>query len=414
MFIGIDDTDSEQGLCTTYLAAVMMERLSRLGDIKGFPKLVRLNPCIQFKTRGNAAVAFEFETDRIEQTREIALQTLYEFSDLSGNNTNPGLVIAEDVSPDIEKFYEKAIKDILSIGDALKILKMKNIWHRGLKNGRGLIGALAAIGAELNDFTYELIVYRQRNRWGKPRQIDSQSVWRADAMTYPQTWDTVDYQNHRIVFAPNSADPVLFGIRGGFVEAIQKAFQVIESEPPERRLLYKTNQGTDAHIIDGKISIVKDDHSYRLLGVVIDDPRVIDGGHIFFKITDGSTLQCSAFEPTKNFRKIVKKLIPGDIVEVYGAVRAGTLNLEKIQVLNLVEQVKYRAPICPSCSRRMESSGKIQGYRCRQCKTKIETREHIILPRNMEKGFYEVPPSARRHLSKPLVRMNNDIVHPSR
>jgi len=414
MFIGIDDTDSEQGFCTTYLAAVMIERLSRLGDLKGFPKLVRLNPCIQFKTRGNAAIAFEFETDRAEQTREIALQTLYEFSDLSGKNTNPGLVIAEDVSSDIEKFYEKATKDILSIDDALKILQMKNIWHRGLKNGRGLIGALAAIGADLDDFTYELVVYRRRNRWGKPRQIDSQSVWHADALTYPHTWDTVDYQNHRIVFAPNSADPVLFGIRGGYVGAILKAFQMIQSEPPECKVLYKTNQGTDAHIIEGKISMVEDDRSYRLLGTVMDGPHVIEGGHVFFKIHNGSTLECSAFEPTKNFRKIIKKLVPGDIVEVYGAVRSGTLNLEKIQVLSLVEHGKYHAPLCPSCSGRMESSGKNQGYRCRRCKTKIETREHMILHRDLEKGFYEVPPSARRHLSKPLVRMNNEIVHPSR
>ena len=31
MFIGIDDTDSEKGLCTTYLAAVLMERLAAFG-----------------------------------------------------------------------------------------------------------------------------------------------------------------------------------------------------------------------------------------------------------------------------------------------------------------------------------------------------------------------------------------------
>ena len=47
-----------KGLCTTYLAAVLMERLS-LWEIRGLPKLIRLNPCAQFKTRGNAALAFE-------------------------------------------------------------------------------------------------------------------------------------------------------------------------------------------------------------------------------------------------------------------------------------------------------------------------------------------------------------------
>ena len=36
------------------------------------------------------------------------------------------------------------------------------------------------------------------------------------------------------------------------------------------------------------------------------------------------------------------------------------------------------------------------------------------LARDLETGYYEVPPCARRHLSKPLVRMNDDKVHPAR
>ena len=58
MFIGIDDTDSDKGMCTTYLGAVLIERLKSLGVILGLPKLVRLNPCAQYKTRGNAAIEF--------------------------------------------------------------------------------------------------------------------------------------------------------------------------------------------------------------------------------------------------------------------------------------------------------------------------------------------------------------------
>ncbi|HPT37444.1 MAG TPA: tRNA(Ile2) 2-agmatinylcytidine synthetase, partial [Methanothrix sp.] len=72
MFIGIDDTDSERGLCTTYLAAVLMERLRPLGELNGLPKLIRLNPCARFKTRGNAALAFELKSCRTEEVRETA------------------------------------------------------------------------------------------------------------------------------------------------------------------------------------------------------------------------------------------------------------------------------------------------------------------------------------------------------
>ena len=81
MFIGIDDTDSERGLCTTYLAAVLMERLKPLGEIVGRPKLIRLNPCARYKTRGNAALSFQLDSDRPDEVRELALKTLLEPGD---------------------------------------------------------------------------------------------------------------------------------------------------------------------------------------------------------------------------------------------------------------------------------------------------------------------------------------------
>lgn len=415
MFIGIDDTDSEKGLCTTYLAAVLMERLRPMGEVKGFPKLIRLNPCARFKTRGNAAISFELESDRPEEVRETALEAVLELSDFAGENTNPGLVVAEKVTPRMNAFYCSAVTEILEIQEARDLLEQEGIWHRGFKKGRGLIGALAAIGATLADFTYELIAYRERERWGTPRVIDSKSVWEADAQTYPDTWDTVDLHNGRIVFAPHSGDPVLFGIRGRDPEALKEAVGIIRSEPCERKVLYLTNQGTDAHILDGEIAAALEDQSYRLRGTVADQPRAIAGGHLFFTLEDGeANLNCAAFEPTKNFRAIAKQLAPGDQVEVYGAVRDGTLNIEKMNVLRLADRVVHLSPTCPGCGRRMESAGRDQGYRCRRCKTKAESREHEVLTRDLETGFYEVPPSARRHLAKPLVRMIGEKTHPSR
>ena len=415
MFIGIDDTDSERGLCTTYLAAVLMDRLRPFGELVGLPKLVRLNPCAQFKTRGNAAIAFQIETERVQEVRDLALQTVVEFSDLSGKNTNPGLVMADAVSRRMRDFYKRAVTEILEIDEAREILEADGVWHQGFKKGRGLIGALAAVGAELEDHTYELIAYREPKRWGTPRMIDQASVWKADSLTYPLTWDTVDCHNNRIVFAPHSADPVLFGIRGDDIGAIDLAFRTITSEPWERIVLYLTNQGTDAHIIPGVVSEIVDNKSYRLRGRVKDAPMAIEGGHLFFSIHDKeNSLVCAAFEPTKNFRDTVKKLIPGDLIDVYGAVKERTLNLEKLEVLELADKKATQAPLCPSCGKRMKSAGRGQGYRCRRCKLNAEQRELKALPRDIETGFYEVPPCARRHLSKQLVRMKGQKVHPSR
>jgi len=42
-------------MCTTYLATLMLDEFSDL-DLIGLPRLVRLNPNIPWKTRGNAAI----------------------------------------------------------------------------------------------------------------------------------------------------------------------------------------------------------------------------------------------------------------------------------------------------------------------------------------------------------------------
>jgi len=415
MFIGIDDTDSEKGLCTTYLAAVLMERLRPLGEMVGRPRLIRLNPCARYKTRGNAALAFQIESERADEVKDTALKTLLELSDFSGANTNPGLVIADEVTEKMTAFYRRAVTEILEIDEARRLLDREGIWYRGFKKGRGLIGALAAVGADLSDFTYELIAYRERKRWGRPRLIDPASVWRADALTYPRTWDTVDHHNDRIVFAPHSADPVLFGIRGSDPQAILESFECIESEPVERSVLFQTNQGTDAHILEGSLGRVKDSQSYRLRGRVAEPARSIAGGHLFFPLESGNVrIECAAFEPTKGFRSTIRELAAGDELEVFGSVRDGALNLEKINILHLRERKRLAAPICPQCGKRMESAGRGQGYRCRRCKTQAPGAVSQSTPCQLERGFYEVPPCARRHLSKPLVRMDGEKVHPSR
>jgi len=94
--------------------------------------------------------------------------------------------------------------------------------------------------------------------------------------------------------------------------------------------------------------------------------------------------------------------------------REGSLNLEKINIIRLAEQEELTVPLCPQCKKKMESSGRGQGYRCRRCKTRSAGRERNVRLRDLETGFYEVPPCARRHLSKPLVRINREKVHPSR
>jgi len=54
LHIGIDDTDSIKGGCTTWLATEIIAELSEF-DLIGPPRLVRLNPNVPWKTRGSYA-----------------------------------------------------------------------------------------------------------------------------------------------------------------------------------------------------------------------------------------------------------------------------------------------------------------------------------------------------------------------
>lgn len=449
MIIGIDDTDSRSGMCTTYLCTVLVDELKEYGDVST-PRLVRLNPCIPFKTRGNGAVSFEVlvPSENEEKVEELVKSRVLELSEVQEEETNPGVVFIDDATlralslkddnrrdsghiAKLKAFYETAVKDVLEIKQAYEILSELHIDYFGLKKKRGLIGALAAASFLLlqkrepacYDFTYELIAYRQKARWGTSRYIEEASVWKADEATYPLTWDTVDRANKKLVLAPHSPCPVLLGIRGDNVDAIYNVYQLIHSEPAEREMLFVTNQGTDSHLLsheeaEGRL---QDYRSYVLDGVVETNPRTIVGGHVVFALSlskdRGDSIECMAYEPTKGFREIVRKLRIGDEVTVYGSLKNRTINLEKIELRKLNLAVK-RNPRCAKCGKRMESAGKSQGYRCKRCKTYSTEKEIQIEDRGIGVGLYEVPPIARRHISKPLIRvcMEGGIkdVHPSR
>lgn len=426
MIIGIDDTDSEYGMCTTYLTALLIERLKDRGKIRGMPHLTRLNPNIKYKTRGNAALSMDMDVRDgcTGHVMDTTMSMVEEMADMGCDNTNPGVVFIPEeqmtnpgLRDELEKFLWSAMRDVLRVEDAMELIKKYSLPHKGFKNGRGLIGALAACGAllcDLPDHTYELIAYRKPENFGTPRDIDRESVFRADNETYPGTWDTVDYSNDTVVFAPHSPDPILYGIRGDDITAIQKAFDMIESEIFGLSLLYKTNQGTDLHLMETGIGDIGEERSYLVTGTVADIPRTIRGGHVFFKLEGSGSIECAAFEPTKGFRHIVNELIRGDRVSVCGGVKKGTLNVEKLEIIELASQEKQVNPLCPSCNRRMKSAGQNQGYRCRDCGTKSEHPVMVKIERNIKPGIYEVPPCARRHISKPLIRSADPRAVPSR
>ncbi len=418
--IGIDDTDSrERGMCTTYVASQLAREISATGAHVERTLLVRLNPAVEHKTRGNAALAVHTDMHH-EEAFSLARRKLA-LAETADERTNPGLVVApgepDAIDETISDFACQAVQGYCTREGAHTRCQTAGFHVETRGNGRGLIGALAAVGswAAFDSWTYESISYREPDRWGTKRDVDPESVRQAADEYYPRVWDTIDRVENVPVCVPRTPCPILFGIRGDDPEAVRAVADGIESEPVFDRQLFHTNQGTDSHLQPSTLDTVENGYAYRVDVTVDTEPVTREGGHVFFDITAGERrLQAAAFEPTKRFRHHVRNLRVGDELTVCGELQDGTLKLEKFAVRRLVQTERVN-PTCPDCGRSMKSAGRNAGYRCRDCKTSTDEKAEKQIERSLELGWYEVPPCARRHIAKPLVRGGFDApTHPER
>ena len=426
--IGVDDTDSRQrGMCTTYLAARIAERVAAAGGEIHERLLVRLNPAVERKTRGNAALAIHTDLDADAAAR-IARDELDPLAETEDPRTSPGLVVADcdpSAAPEaVAAFAREAVQEFHDLDDALELAADAGFVTEGWAGGHGRIGALAAVGASraFEEWTYELIAYREFDRCGTPREVDEGSLFAAADAAYPAAWDTVDRGEGEAVCVPSAPGPILYGIRGDDPAALRAVAAGIDAEPVERTALFRTNQGTDAHLrpvgaVDD-LAVLRDGRAYRVDCVVAGEPETRAGGHVFVPIRavggGGESVPAAAFEPTKRFRDRVRALRPGDELTACGEVGDGTLKLEKFAVRSL-NRTATATPTCPDCGRTMGSAGRDQGYRCRDCSTSAPGKVEVEIERDLEQGWYEVPPCARRHIAKPLVRDGFDApIHPER
>jgi len=423
LHIGFDDTDSPSGGCTTYIAARLVEELIRLGArFVDYPNLLRLNPNVPWKTRGNGAVCLrvEIEEGLGETARRVVLEHIEEHSDFQCDNTNPGVVFLEgEVPQGIIDFSHSVVRRVVTLEDAKSVIDGNGASAVGFKNMRGIIGGLAAIGGlREGDHTYEFLGYRLPENWGTLRKVDPGSVVRMDKATGGSTFNNVDPETEKVLIAPNGPDPVLFGVRGEDPSAVREAGLMVDSEPLERWVVFRTNQGTDAHL--GPQTTIDSLAPYNpgvIQGLVTEAPRTIKGGHVFVGLTDGTgNVECAAYEPTGSFRWIVRGLILGDRVRAYGGVRGEasperpTFNLEKLEVLELARDIREENPRCPECGGSMESMGREKGFRCRGCGFRGAGMAKVPVERERElaPGLYMTPPRAQRHLMKPRVRYGRE------
>ena len=428
MHIGLDDTDSPRKGCTTYVAALLIERLQKLGaELIDYPNLVRLNPNALWKTRGNGALCLRIrygENDE-EKIKETVTSTVEEHADLEYKGTDPGIVFfkRERIPREVKTFAKNAITGIVSLQDALKLLNRFGAEAVGFKKSRGIIGGLAAVGETLQgDHTFEIIAYRIPENCGSKRRVDEHSIMEMEKATAPHTFNNVDPETGRVLITPRGPDPIFFGIRGETPEIVKKAFEIVRPmEAVERQVIFRTNQGTDAHLKRVRqLSQIEPYHPVIAKGIVANNPQIIPRRHVIFPIRDESTqIDCAAYEPTGALRKVARKLLEGDHVEVYGGVRAPsqdhllTVNLEKIRLLKLAPKTVLHNPICPECGKRLKSMGKDKGFRCEKCGSKFTSigKIEVKMKREISRALYITSPRSQRHLTKPFRRYGMEKRH---
>ncbi len=413
--IGFDDTDSPKGMCTTYLAYKLVDSL-RKENIKflDYPRLIRFNPNIPWKTRGNGAVSIRVMTRTPTKIKKKIIKFVTKFSDLK-NGANPGVVFFENdtIPPQFSEFSKNALWRLISRKDAKKFIAKNNLESFYIGNGQGLVGAIGAIGYRFDDHTFELLSYRKRSQFGKKRRIDGSSVQQMQEATYPQTFNSYDEKKGRVLFAPHGPDPVFFGIRGENIGSLLYASKLIKTqERPVGYLVFKSNQGTGDHLQNElDASSLGPYLSGTITGMVSKEPRMEKGGHVNFSITkDGIEVSCYVYRPT-GITKQAMGLIKGDLIRVGGGMRrfsakhGRTLNIEFFRVLKLQKNTSLVNPSCTNCDKRMKSKGRGQGFECVRCGNKAAKKVILEIPRQIKNQTYIPQLSAHRHLTRPAQRI---------
>lgn len=413
--VGFDDTDSPKGMCTTFLAYKIVDLLQKQEtEFLDFPRLIRFNPNIPWKTRGNGAVSIKVKTKNPSKIKNQIKKLVTKYSDTK-NGANPGLVFFESdsIPSEFTKFSKLALWQLINRNNAKKFAKKNNLEIHYQGNGQGLIGAIGAIGYDFDDHTLELLSYRKKPKFGKERKISTQSVKDMQEKTSPNTFNSFDTKKGRVLITPHGPDPVFYGVRGENVDSLVYATKILKTtEKLDGYMIFKSNQGTGDHLKNElNFENMKPYASGKITGIVSNVPKILKGGHVFFKIISKShEYWCAVYKPT-GITSIASNLLKGDKICVGGGVRKASknfpriINLEFLDVISLVKSTSLSNPECKKCNKKMKSKGVDQGFQCIRCGAKASKKITIKNSRKLKNQLYLPEISAHRHLSRPQQRI---------
>jgi len=413
--IGFDDTDSPKGMCTTFLAYKIVDLLQKQKtEFLDFPRLIRFNPNIPWKTRGNGAVSIRIKTRNPSKVKNQIKNLVSKYSDIK-NGANPGLVFFESdkIPAEFTNFSNLALWQLIKRNNAKRFAEKNDLEFFYQGNGQGLVGAIGAIGYDFQDHTLELLSYRKRTKFGKERKLSAESVKIMQEKTSPNTFNSFDTNKGRVLITPHGPDPVFYGVRGENVDSLLYATKILKSEEKlDGYMIFKSNQGTGDHLKNElNFENMKPYASGKITGIVSNTPKIVKGGHVFFKIfSNNHEFWCAVYKPT-GISSTASNLIKGDKICVGGGVRKASkkfpriINLEFIDIIHLEKNLSKTNPTCKKCNKKMKSKGQNQGFQCIRCGKKASKKITVKISRKVKKQLYIPELSAHRHLTRPLQRI---------
>ena len=369
MWLGIDDTDSLDGGCTTL---VFHELLNALPCEHGEPRLTRLWPFAAQRTRGNASLSVEIHSDEsiIEwlddywNTEILPLKGQISESNHSERQqfpSDPGMTLFGEQPS--EEYYWKAVRGEVGF------------YEGGYQwGGKGRIGAAASCAWRAKTSTWEGIAWRVNERF-----VSQDALKLVDNLE--GTFLCRDPRTNRGLISPRGPCPVMFGVRATSKSTANKATEILvqNSGPTLGSRVFKTNQATGDHI----------ESTHRS---VIATKEILRGGHVVLNEN------IIAFSDSGDLNTLAQWLEVGDSIEWMGLEHENQFHLEALNITNSTRRCR---PVC-ECGTRMKSMGSGQGVRCPKCKEKSDEKWIIENREPPVHGWAQPPADKRRHLAKTL------------
>ena len=407
-WIGLDDTDSLEGGCTTWDMHILLSAIEscvmNVGwRVRGAPQLVRLWPHAPRRTRGNAALAayIEVEYDSLDEFNEL-LENWFEnrFGHLrgqsqrnDGQDSAPVLIHSINALP--EDWYWSAVHGLVDVEERLNELEAiegTSIWS--MTRTDGVVGASSAIAwPACVDWTWEAIAWRREQAIGTQRVVSEEVVEQMAAL-FSDTILNRDPNAGRSLITPRTPCPVLYGIRSESQEQAADAHAWLQNQSLVERAVacrvHLTNQATGDHLrgVDS--------------GVLIEQVRSGRRGHASARVrtTTGSDVLV-AFAEGGPVNRLFRSAEVGDRLNWAGLPSPdGSVHLEQLQ-LDEVAPRELSRPLCV-CGGRLRRKGRGQPLSCRLCNS-IDG-SHWVGNIGEVSDWVEPPPSHRRHLARPLAR----------